>query len=113
MGQTLEVSYPSLAADPPGRSRWLPQGMGTVVPGRGTLPSGASLIQQPVGGGFVHPSTLLSGDLSLFPAMAWQRVGVGLAQGHDGFRLCASGAVAAPSHPSVLPAVNLGTLGVR
>lgn len=54
----------------------------------------------------------LSGDLGLFPAVAWQNVGVGLAWGHDGFRLCTSCAVAAPLPPSTLPALNLGSWGV-
>lgn len=54
-------------------------GMDTVVLD-GELPlSGASLIQQRVGGGFMDPSTLLSRDLGLFLAVAWQHAGVGLA----------------------------------
>lgn len=60
----------------------------------------------------MHPSALLSGDLSLFLAVAWQHVGTGLARGHDVFRLCTSCAVASPLHPSTLPALNLGSLGV-
>lgn len=77
-----------------------------MVPGKGMLPSGASLIQwEEVS--CIHPPCFPGIPTSSQP-LRGQRGWLG---GHDGFGPRTSGAVAAPLHPSVLPALEFGVPG--
>lgn len=72
-GQTSEVLHPiSLLTQLEGYCGF-PRG-GDRGAGQGKVLSSASLVQQCIGGGLVHLSTLLSRDLNLFLAAAWQCV---------------------------------------